>query len=181
MKKIIAASTMALALATTASADLKVGLGYTLIDGLATQGTGYSPANLRVPIDFDFGLRIEPELAFGSTTDTGGRIDLTDSTRTLAVGGYYNLWNVDKVTFYAGGRLALIHTENERDTGTGINTTTTDDTTLQGLFGAEYAFTPVFTVAAQAGLEFQSLENGSGYGTVGHVVLRYFFVGGDKK
>ena len=182
MKKVIAASVMAMALATGAAAEVKVGLGYTIADTEAINALFRQPANIRVPIDFDMGLRIEPELGFGSTTDTSGRVDLTDSSRTIAVGGYYNLWNVEKVNFYAGGRLALIHTERENDTGTGISTTTDDSTTIQGLFGAEYLITPEFTVAAQAGLEIKSLENGSGYGTVGHVVLRYFFVpiGGAK-
>ena len=171
MKKVIAASAMAMVLATGASADLKVGLGYTLWDGIGS--TAGTPANLRVPIDLDMGLRIEPELGFGSTSD--GPLDTT--TRTLGVGGYYNLWAVEDVTFYAGGRLALNHFETET---AGI-TFEQDNTSIQGLFGAEYAITPVFTVAAQAGLEVISGDDPTGFGTVGHVVLRYFFLGGDKK
>ena len=177
MKKVIAASVMAMALATGAAAEVKVGLGYTLLDSFASAGTGYNPANLRVPIDFDFGLRIEPELGFGSSTANNGGVDLTDTTRTLAVGGYYNLWAVEDVNFYAGGRLALINFERELAGG---GTANTDNTSLQGLFGAEYAITPVFTVAAQAGLEVIGGDDPTGYGTVGHVVLRYFFVGGSS-
>ena len=64
MKKVIAASLMALTVGSTAAmADLKVGIGYTIpTDGVAV-------ANIRVPLDFDFGLRIEPEIGFITGTD----------------------------------------------------------------------------------------------------------------
>ena len=177
MKKVIAASVMAMALATGASAAVKVGLGYTISDALGssagsgTQNSG-TPANIRVPIDFDFGLRIEPELGFGSSTANQGGVDLTDTTRTIAVGGYYNLWAVEKVNFYAGGRLALINTEREN---VGGGTTNTDNTSLQGLFGAEYMFTENFSFGAQAGLEVIGGDDPTGYGTVSHLLIHYFF------
>lgn len=181
MKKVIAASVMALALATSASAEVKVGLGYTLSSANGVDALFATPANIRVPIDFDFGLRIEPELGFGSGTDDGNNQKEEFWTRTIAVGGYYNLWAVEKVNFYAGGRLA--YTSGEVDTtnkNTGVLTTSDfDDTSLQGLFGAEYMFTQDFSFGAQAGLEFKKGSYGNNdtdsVGTVGHILVHYFF------
>ena len=190
MKKVIAASVMAMALATGASAEVKVGLGYTLADTEAINGLFAQPANIRVPIDFDFGLRIEPELGFGSTVNDDPQNDKeTRTTKTLAVGGYYNLWNVEKVNFYAGGRLSYTSGEREIKDNVGTNATYTQDTTdigVQGLFGAEYMFTEDFSIAAQAGLEIVSGTetdsragrkdvDTSSVGTVGHVLIHYFF------
>ena len=177
MKKVIAASLMALTVGSTAAmADLKVGLGYTIpTDGVAL-------ANIRVPLDFDFGLRIEPELGFITGTDDvkGSSIKDEYEYRELAVGGYYNLWKVEKVNMYAGGRLAIGMGENKFTNAAG-NTTTEDlDTvSLQALFGAEYFFVENMSFAAQAGLEYRNFEDGGSditeTGTVAHLVIRYFF------
>lgn len=183
MKRVIATSVIALALGSTAaSAEVKVGLGYTIADGIFNQYVA-QPANIRVPIDFDFGLRIEPEIGLGSETTTNNgafNVDETTTYRTFAVGGYYTIWKVEKVDFYAGGRLGLTHIEDEQANGTGgVNTIKTDYTSLQGLFGAEYMFTEDFSFGAQAGLEYVS---GSGsnsdsdsIGTVTHLLIHYFF------
>ena len=175
MKKVIAALVMAMALATGASAAVKVGLGYTVSDAIGNNAP--LPANIRVPIDFDFGLRIEPELGFGTSTvdnNNGNKVEVTQ--RTVAVGGYYNIWNVEKVNFYAGGRLALTDGTTEE---TGKADVDFDNTSLQGLFGAEYMFTEDFSFGAQAGLEYQSGSNGNtdtdSIGTVGHLLIHYFF------
>ena len=183
MKKVIAASVMAMALATGAAAEVKVGLGYAFTDGLfsgAYEGEP-QPANIRVPIDFDFGLRIEPELGFGSGTNEDNNQKTEYTTRTIAIGGYYNLWAVEKVNFYAGGRLALTNgTRDVTNKNTGVkNANDFDDTSLQGLFGAEYMFTQDFSFGAQAGLEFKSGSYGNNdtdsIGTVGHILVHYFF------
>jgi len=173
MKKIIVASAAAMVLATGALADLKVGLGYNLSDAL----NGGNQTSVRVPLDFDFGLRIEPELGFGSTSDTTvSNRDVTTSNFLIGVGGYYNLWSVDKIDFYAGGRMAI--EKSSRDVKVSGVTTSTDYTAvgLQGLFGAEYGITDNFTIAAQAGVEIDAGSDISSVGTVGHVILRYFFV-----
>jgi len=178
MKKIIAATTVALALATTASAELRVGLGYNLSDALNSGGT-----SIRVPLDFadiGNGLRIEPELGYRSSTNTNGSKDLTDSSMLIAVGGYYNLWSADKLNFYAGGRLAISNGSNEYTSVDNFGNVTVKSadystTGLQGLFGAEYGITEDFTVATQAGVEINVGDNKS-MGIVGHVVLRYFFL-----
>ena len=190
MKKIIAASAMAMVLATGAAADVKVGLGYTLFDSQYSGAFFGLPANIRVPIDFDFGLRIEPELGFGSfVEDDPGYEKETSTAKTLAFGAYYNVWNVEKVNFYAGGRLAYVTDETETKDNVGTTPTYTRDSTtigLQGLFGAEYMFTEDFSIAAQAGLEFTSGTESdsrpgnkdvdtSSVGTVGHVLIHYFF------
>ena len=175
MKKVIAASAVAFALATTVTAtEIQVGLGYTISDGLNSSALN-QPANIRVPINFDFGLRVEPELGFGaSTTDFGG-VKTDRSQTTLAVGGYYNLWAVEKVNFYAGGRMAL--NSFSVDTTVGGVTTTFDgtNTSLQGLFGAEYMFAENFSFGAQAGLEFIAGDDPTGFGTVSHLLVHYFF------
>ena len=169
MKKIIATSVMALALATSASAEMNVGIGLNLGDVL--NGNSVS---VRVPLDLvGKGIRIEPELGF-SRTSYSSTVDYTSSSYTIACGGYYNLWTVDKMNIYAGGRLAIERVAqdnafdefNENTTGFGI----------QGLFGAEYLMTDKFTVAAQAGIELGFGSDISTFATVGHVVVRYFFL-----
>ena len=93
----------------------------------------------------------------------------------MAVGGYYNLWAVEKVNFYAGGRLAINSRSDETTVG-GVTTTVDDDyTSLQGLFGAEYMFTENFSFGAQAGLEVISGDDPTGYQTVSHLLIHYFF------
>ena len=182
MKKVIAASVMALALTTGASADVKVGLGYTIADTDAINALFGQPVNIRVPIDFDFGLRIEPELGFITGTDDvkGSLIKDEYEYRELAVGGYYNLWKVEKVNMYAGGRLAIGIGENKSTNAAGNTTTEDIDTlSLQALFGAEYFFVENMSFAAQAGLEYRNFEDGGSditeTGTVAHLVIRYFF------
>jgi len=190
MKKIIVASVMTMTLVTGAFADVKVGLGYTLADLNGASGLFGEPANIRIPIDFDFGLRIEPEVAFGFKTDDDPNwAKVTTTTRKLAIGAYYKLWNVEKVNFYAGGRLAYSNNEREYEPYVGTTLPYTDETTtlgLQGLFGAEYMFTEDFSIAAQGGLELMSStesDSRAGHsdadvtsvGTVGHILLHYFF------
>lgn len=183
MKKIITASLMALTVgAAAASAEVKIGLGYTIADGIFNQYVE-QPANIRVPIDFDFGMRIEPELGFGDVTTTNNgpfNVDETTTYRTIALGGYFNLWKVEKVSFYAGGRLGLTRVEAEQANGTGgVNTTKTDYTSVQGLFGAEYMFTEDFSFGAQAGMEYISSvgtnSDSDSIGTVTHLLIHYFF------
>lgn len=188
MKKIIAATTVALALATTASAELKVGLGYNLAEAF-NGGT----TNVRVPLDFadiGNGLRIEPELGYGSQTRTRSSKDLTNSQFLIAVGGYYNLWTSEKLSFYAGGRLGITNGTDESidisydvfgNPTTSVKSNDYSSTGLQGLFGAEYGITEDFTIAAQAGLEL-NFGDRSSTATVGQVILRYFFlpVGGSS-
>lgn len=174
MKKLIAASAMALALVTTASAEMKVGVGLNIADVL----NGNGGATIRVPLDgLVKDVRIEPELGFGSGTDKGGSIDLESSYFTLACGGYYTLWNIDKVNIYTGGRFAINTKSSETPNGLGgTNSQSGTGFSLQGLFGAEYFLVEQFSVAAQAGIEMNNDKFNSGFGTVGHVVLRYFFL-----
>ena len=168
MKKIIATSVMALALATSASAEMNIGIGLNLGDVL----NGNS-ASVRVPLDLvGKGIRIEPELGFSRTSYSSDR-DYTSSGYTLACGGYYTLWNVDKINFYAGGRAAIERRAADNDSGFSENTTGFG---LQGLFGAEYFLVDKFSVAAQAGVELGFGSDISTFGTVGHVVVRYFFL-----
>lgn len=182
MKKIVAASIMAMALVTGASADVKVGLGYTFTDGLIPGVDAeyvVQPANIRVPIDFDSGLRLEPELAYGvSSNETVDGLDEYEKM-TIAFGVYQNVWKVEKVNFYAGGRLAISKEKKWISAGGTTVTTTTDNTSLQGLFGAEYMFTQDFSFGAQVGLEYQAGTTGDldtdSFGTVSHLLIHYFF------
>ena len=156
MKKIIAASAMALALTTSASAGVNVGLGYAAGSSNAIEATG-----VRVPIDFDFGLRIEPELG------------VSKHLKTLAVGGYYTLTQVEQVNLFVGGRLGLTLADYVTDpTGT----------SLQALAGAEYFLVDKkFSIAVQVGLEAtagdlnKDWNNDSDFGTTGAVIGHFFF------
>ena len=169
MKKIIAGSAIALALTTTAWADMNIGIGLTLNDIVSGNGT-----SVRVPLDLvGKNIRIEPELGFSRASYSGNK-DYSSSQYTIACGGYYTLWNVDKVNFYTGGRFAIERRAVDDDYSKFSENTTGFG--LQGLFGAEYLLTEKFSVAAQAGLELGFGSDVSTFGTVGHVIIRYFFV-----
>ena len=151
MKKLIAASVLAMGMMTTAAtADVKVGLGYAAGSSAAKEAPG-----VRVPIDFDFGLRLEPELGFGT------------DVFTLAFGAYYTFMKIDEVNLFAGGRFGYTsHSGGNNRTGT----------TLQGLVGAEYFVVPnKFSVAAQVGLEAAGGDLNDNFGTTGAVIGHFFF------
>jgi len=182
MKKIIATSLMALTLgAAAASAEVAVGLGYAIspMDDISTPG-----ANIRVPIDFDFGLRIEPEIGISSsseeTTNNAGVTTKTEEDRiVVAVGGYYNLWKVKEVNMFAGGRLYMTKGSSDITTPAGTTGRDIDGYGARALFGAEYFFVQNISFTAQAGLEYMKESVGNDdtkkTGTVGELVLRYFF------
>jgi opacity protein-like surface antigen len=189
MKNVIAASLMVLTLgATAATADVKVGLGFGIDAWSSLSGPldgGTTPqTTIRVPIDFDMGLRIEPELGFTFSENE----DNTEKNKykgvTLAVGAYYNFLKVDKVNIYAGGRLGLSKGKHEftnKNNGASNYTNDVDAIALQGLVGAEYFFVENMSFAAQAGVELRSAtESRADYdetstGTVSTLIIRYFF------
>lgn len=185
MKKVIAASVMAMALATGASAEVKVGLGFGIDAWSSLSGPLYGAptpeATIRVPIDFDFGLRLEPELGFVLAEDEDPAEKNTYEGVTFAFGGYYNLWKVEKVNVYAGGRFGYTNGTRDRENKLSGNTTTIDSdmVSLQALFGAEYFFVENMSFAAQAGFEVQKGSSGdedfSSTGTTTTLVIRYFF------
>ncbi len=196
MKKVIAASLMALTVGTTAAtADVKVGLGFG-IDALSSlSGLFYGEtgpiSSIRVPIDFDFGLRIEPDLLIGADTSEedaggGGTRERTSSTVGLGVGAYYTLWKHDKLDFYVGGRLGFTsynYEVNYKDSASADYEYGGNRVSMQGLFAAEYYFVDNMSFAAQVGLEAyhekgtgdDSDQEANGMGTVSSLVLRYFF------
>ncbi len=153
MKKIILASLVAMSIvvSSVSAEGLKIGLGLS-----AGQSSLQEAPTIKVPLDFDFGLRVEPELG------------ITDEYQTLGVGAYYNVMQKKEVDIYAGGRLGYTIDSNAN----GI--------TLQALVGAEhYLVENELSVALQVGLEVMSGDrykgtNTPGFGTTGSVVLRYF-------
>ena len=150
MKKIIVATAMALSVLVPSVSALDVGIGFAAGASNANEATG-----IRVPLDFDFGLRIEPELGFSK--------HLT----TVAVGGYYSFMKVEQVNLFAGGRMGITLSDYPTDP-TGFS--------LQALAGAEYfVVEDKFSVAAQVGLESASGDLNNNFGTIGAVVGRFFF------
>jgi hypothetical protein len=151
-------------LTTTATADVKVGLGFG-IDALSSlSGLFYSEtgplSSIRVPIDFDFGLRIEPDILIGSymtEEDYGtGTREATNTTLGLGIGAYYTLWKEGKLDFYAGGRLGYAtynHDVTYKNTASTDYESGSNRVSLQGLFAAEYYFIDNMSFAAQVGLE----------------------------
>ena len=153
MKKSILALLVFVAMLTSsASADkLKIGLGVS-----AGPSSSNEAPTIKVPLDFDFGLRVEPELG------------ITDEYQTLAVGSYYTFMKKDSVNVYVGGRLGMTIDSNA------------NGTTLQVLAGAEHFLVEdKFSIALQLGLEVLSGDryiaaNVPGFGTTGNITLRYF-------
>lgn len=147
-------------------------------------------STIRVPIDFESGLRIEPDILIGtdmSEEDSGtGTRERTSTTLGLGVGAYYTLWKKDKLDFYAGGRLGIAsynYDVNYKNTASTDYEYGANRVSLQGLFAAEYYFVENMSFAAQVGLETytakgtgdDSDEKTNGMGTVSSLVLRYFF------
>ena len=161
MKKIITASVLAMGMMATSASALEVGLGYAVGAANSAEASG-----VRVPLDFDFGLRIEPELGFSK--------HLT----TLAVGGYYTFMKIEEVNLFAGGRLGFTKSDYNYINGNDIT-----GMSLQGLVGAEYFVVPKkFSIAAQVGLEsatgdLTKWNNGgdTDFGTTGAVIGHFFF------
>jgi hypothetical protein len=196
MKKIVAASLMALTVGTTAAtADVKVGLGFGVdalssLSGLFYGETG-PVSSIRVPIDFDFGLRIEPDLLIGTEASEedapgGGTEERDSSTVGLGIGAYYTIWKHDKLDFYAGGRLGFAsynHDVSYKNSGLNDYEYGANRVSLRGTFAAEYYFIDNMSFAAQVGLEVyhdegtgdHSDEEANGMGTTSSLVLRYFF------
>jgi len=152
MKKIIAASVLAMGLmTTTATAGVNVGLGLAAGASNATEAAG-----VRVPIDFDFGLRLEPELGFAK------------DIYTVAFGAYYTFMKVEDINLFAGGRLGY--------TNASFGSVDFSGTSFQALVGAEYFVVPnKFSVATQVGLEAAGGDLNDDFGTVGAVIGHYFF------
>ncbi len=195
MKKAIVASAVALTvLTTTATADVKVGLGFGIdalssLTGLLYGETG-PISTIRVPIDFESGLRIEPDILIGSDmseSDSGtGTRERTSTTLGLGVGAYYSFLKKDKFDLYAGGRLGFTsynYDVNYKNTASTDYEYGANRVSLQGLVAAEYYFVENMSFAAQVGLEAYtekgtgdySDEKANGMGTVSSLVIRYFF------
>ena len=157
MKKIVLTSLLMLSILTSAAfaEGLKVGIGYGAGSSIA-----FEASTIKVPLDFDFGLRIEPELG------------ISEKLITLAVGGYYGIMKVEGINVYAGGRLGLTKGDYVGDpTGT----------SLQAVVGTEYFLVDKkLSLALQVGLEVASGDlngsayNNNGYGTTGSITVRYF-------
>lgn len=191
MKKMIAASALALTvLTTTATADVKVGLGFG-IDALSSltgifYGESGPISTIRVPIDFESGLRIEPDILLGRYTSETDTRESTSTTVGLGVGAYYTLWKKDKLHFYTGGRLGFTNYNYDVNYKNSLSTDYEEGgnrVSLQGLFAAEYYFVDDMSFAAQVGLEGYH-EKGTGdysdrttdgVGSVASLVIRYFF------
>jgi len=159
MKKMIIASFLMMSLAVSSAfalEGLKIGVGYGVGSNVAMEAS-----TIKVPLDFDFGLRVEPE------------IGITERLKTLAVGGYYNLMEIEGIEMSAGGRLGFTLGDYSSDP-TGIS--------LQALVGAEhYLVKDKLSISLQAGLEIatgdlnsKAIYGDNGYGTVGLITLRYF-------
>ena len=152
MKKLIAASVLAMGMMTTAAtADVNIGIGY---------GTGEK--SVRMPIDFDNGFRIEPDIGFGT------------DTFTIGVGGYYNFAKVEKINLFGGGKIDFTSRSNG-----GASSSSMD---FAGLVGAEYFVVEnKMSIAAQVGLGVKGGDDtayGStdgSFGVTGGLVGRYFF------
>ena len=152
MKKIIAASVLAMGMMTTAAtADVNVGVGY-----------GAGENSIRVPIDFDNGFRIEPDIGFGT------------DTYTVGVGGYYTIAEVSKINLFAGGKI-----DYTSFTFGNFNTSRMD---FAGVVGAEYFVVEnKMSIAAEVGLglyggiTYEHETSDSAFGTTGTIIGRYFF------
>ena len=151
---------------TAASAEMRVGLGYSIQQSSNPLADDFSL--IRVPIDLvGIGLRIEPEIGFMSTEFAG--IDI--SGQSLGVGGYYTLFNFEKVNMYAGGKLGYGRVK----TTTILGSDTDTFTNVQGLFGADYFFVEQMSLGAEVGLQ-ATFGDADAISTTSNLIIRYYFL-----
>ena len=179
MKKVILSSIVAAAIATSASAGMKVGMGVdmltTISNPVATAGTfgasiGSTPV-VRIPVDLDGGIRVEPRIAYATATNDFTGADVATTLTVMGIGGYYNL----SETLSVGGMYDMytVTSDSAAAEATG--------TSMGVVLKAEVAVGKNFTVASELGFASTTTTmtaNDAAETTlapVTSVTFRYFF------
>ncbi len=200
---VAAAAALSLApAARAATASPKVGIGVGVEPFNFALGVGQSstflagnapPVSFYVPINIVPQFRIEPSFGYWAASADKNRLPngatYRFSATSLGIGGFFVFAPPAPVGFYAGARLTLLwNSSSDVDQGPPQTTTDTKETDFffAPTLGAEYAFSPHFTVGAEVQLPIAFYGNPSvagttvvldrnGISTNTVIFLRYFF------
>ena len=158
MKKIVHSVVVAaISLSTVAFADVKVG------SGVALTSNGSS---VKVPLDINSKMRVEPEVAFGYKSDG----DNSYTNFGLMAGVYLMSQPAKKINLFYGGKLGFSVSSSK------VGSVSNSDTIVNLIptAGFEYFLDPKVSVGGEAGFGF-------GFGDVTNIglttatTLRYYF------
>jgi len=148
----------ALSVSAMAVEPTQIGVGVGLSDSSTT---------LRLPINLDSTLRIEPEFGFSFQN-----ADNNDYTNILAGAGLYLMQQPsEKINLYYGGKMLVDYKSYDR--GTGFDDSETQ-LVLGAAFGFEYMFDRHFSAGGEAGA-YLGFGDATNIETQGLALLRYYF------
>lgn len=202
MKKVILSTLAAAALVTTASAEMKFGVGVDVMTNISnpaasmTGGQSFganigSVPVIRVAIDgLVDGLRVEPRIAYtksenpnGSQSDSTGYKGNIDATMTAyGIGAYYDLTKVISIgASYDMYTMTTTAVKSTTDASAGAETKNTGSS-LGIVLKAEANIAENFTIASELGFASTTTTPGqtgakvmSDLHPISSVTLRYFF------
>jgi len=160
VKKILATSLLGAALATAAMAEDATTIGV----GVGLSNDSYV---LRLPININKEVRVEPEFGLDYQNDTNN-----DHTGfVMGAGGYYMMQPSTNVNFYVGGKLLVDYYHYDYGNGN-------DDTITQFVLGPvggfEYMLDRHVSLGGEAGV-YLGVGDLTTVNTQGQAILRYFF------
>lgn len=171
VKKALATSLLMGIIASSASADeqAKIGVGVGLSDSTTT---------LRLPIELQSNLRLEPEFGLnyqdGDNVDTTGIVhgDNVDTTNiVLGTGIYLTHQPSPAINLYYGGKVLIDYTSYDYGNG---NDDSMTQFVLGGVFGFEYYLDRHFSAGGEAGA-YLGFGDTTSLKTQGLALLRYYF------
>lgn len=129
-------------------------------------GISDNSVTLRLPVQVEKAMRIEPEFALRYTSQENNK-----ATHFTIGTGFYAIEKPSlKIDLYYGGKALFEY--NSLDNG--VSNTSSSRIILGGVFGAEYQLDPNFTIGCEAGLYLGFLDYTS-VNTKGEALLRYYF------
>jgi len=160
VKKALATSLLMGIIASSASADeqAKIGVGVGLSDSTTT---------LRLPIELQSNLRLEPE--FGLNYQDGDNVDTTGIV--LGTGIYLTHQPSPAINLYYGGKVLIDYTSYDYGNG---NDDSMTQFVLGGVFGFEYYLDRHFSAGGEAGA-YLGFGDTTSLNTQGLALLRYYF------
>lgn len=152
------AAVAALSVSAIATEPTKIGVG---------MGLSSNSASLRLPIDIQKDLRIEPEFGLSYWNK-----DNTSSTGLLVGSGAYLMQQPSAaINLYYGGKLLIDYHNYDPDQGSSDSTT---QFLLGGVFGFEYMLERHVSVGGEAAA-YLGFGDATSLQTQGQALLRYYF------
>ncbi len=169
IKKTLVGLALAATCITTASADPKIGVGMALTSEDTT---------IRVPIDIDTQLRIEPEFSFGYVSGDNG---FSNSSFGIGTGVYMLAQPEKSINMYFGGKIGFKNESTSSNTNNLVNAINLAQTGNGGssfylapAAGFEYFLHPKVSLGGEASFTF-GFGDFTNIGLTTATTLRYYF------